>query len=141
MACEATVVGAAPAPRFDRVRVVDGGLWLHGGPSGEEGGRTRVRLLLPARRILEDEDAKVEVRGRVAEVVAEGHAWRWRLEAEPVPPADEERLALFRASYKYIPFGPFLALGGATAALWGAEVHWFITRGYPEWVRGVFGGG
>ena len=40
-------------------------------------------------------------------------------------------------SLRYVPFGPFLALGGAAALLFGDGVHWLVTEGYPRWAQGL----
>ena len=45
---------------------------------------------------------------------------------------------MFARSYRYIPFGPFLALGGALCALYPQHVHWFMTKGYPHYARALF---
>ena len=52
---------------------------------------------------------------------------------------DNRRLWIFKKSYTHIKFGPFLALGGAITALYGDDVHWFLTEGYPGWVQGLMG--
>ncbi len=46
---------------------------------------------------------------------------------------------MLRLWWRYVPFGPFLALGGAAVLLFGNRVHWLITEGYPEFARGLFG--
>ena len=92
-------------------------------------------------RILEDEDALVSVKGALESVESDG-TWYVRRSAPGKGKAAQlaqERLDFFAQSYRYIPFGPFLALGGALAALFGEQVHWWITVGYPQWAQGLLG--
>lgn len=98
----------------------------------------KVRMVLPAAGILEDADAAVKARGRVVGDEVRGDSHRWRIRLEKMKDEDRERLELFAASLRYVPFGPFLALGGAAVLLFGDEVHWFITEGYPGWAQGLF---
>ena len=98
----------------------------------------KVRMVLPAAGILEDDDATVKARGRVVATQGGGTDHRWRIRLEKMKDEDRERLALFGASLRYVPFGPFLALGGAAVLLAGEGVHWFITEGYPQWAQGLF---
>ena len=44
-------------------------------------------------------------------------------------------MEFFAASHRYLPFGPYLALGGAVAALYGGWLHWLITVWYPALFR------
>lgn len=120
-----------------RVRVDPTGIEVHGaqGTPPALGAEVRVDLTLPARRILEDADARLRFRARVVPTARAG-----ALRIEPLPGSlsaeDGARLAMFAGSYKYIPFGPFLALGGAAVALYGERVAHFIAHDYPAWVRG-----
>jgi hypothetical protein len=101
-----------------------------------EGAAVKLRLRLPAAGILEDEDAHVEAAGRVEAVSGRGEAHLWRVRIERISDTDRERLSFLAASYRYVPFGPFLALGGAAALLYGGFVHWLFVEGYPSFVRG-----
>ncbi|MFV1959596.1 MAG: A24 family peptidase, partial [Planctomycetota bacterium] len=131
------VVAGKRHTAFDGARIGDGHLTVFGPEAIGKGTRVTVAMQLPAAGILEDEDARIEVKGRVDEVeaVGAGHAWRIRvLEASE---EDGERLALYGASLRYVPFGPFLAIGGAAVLLFGDQVHWLIAEGYPRWVHGL----
>ena len=106
--------------------------------AAETGGTLKLTMVLPAAGILEDDDATVKARGKVVGEETHGAEHRWRIRLEKVKEEDRERLALFAASLRYVPFGPFLALGGAAVLLAGDGVHWFITEGYPRWAQGLF---
>jgi leader peptidase (prepilin peptidase)/N-methyltransferase len=97
------------------------------------GARVRVRMRLAADDVFEDEDVTVDVRG-VVEEAASGALAPVRLEGVAEPDAD--RLATFAAVRRYVPFGPFLALGGAAMLLYGDEVVRFVTETWPRFVRG-----
>ncbi|MCB9830691.1 MAG: hypothetical protein H6806_13145 [Planctomycetes bacterium] len=64
-----------------------------------------------------------------------GGASRWRLRLEQLTEAEDEHLWLFRNSSRYVPFGPFLALGGAACLLAPAWIWWLIVEAYPSFVR------
>jgi prepilin signal peptidase PulO-like enzyme (type II secretory pathway) len=133
-----TLVVRGPGGRewvFDRLRVRPGRLVVAGGDGLAEGAAVRLELTLPAMRILEDEDARLALEGRVGAAAGTGAERTVEIEVPAAAGADAERMDLFATSYRYIPFGPFLALGGALAALYAAEVHWFITVGYPALFR------
>lgn len=123
--------------RGARVRVVDDGLLIYdlkgALPAGAQS--LSVELRLPARRILEEEDALLRFSGRCQGATGAAPLHLHVRESD-LQELDLERLGMFRNSYKYIPFGPFLALGGAVAALYGERLHAFITSDYPQWVRG-----
>jgi prepilin signal peptidase PulO-like enzyme (type II secretory pathway) len=51
---------------------------------------------------------------------------------------EREHLEVFAQSHKYLPFGPYLALGGAVVVLYGSWVDWAITDAYPRWARSLF---
>jgi leader peptidase (prepilin peptidase)/N-methyltransferase len=106
----------------------------------EVGAPVRLRLRLPAAKVLEEEDAAVEWKGRLAAVEDVRGRRVGRVALDPLSDAESERLHTFAHSYRYVPFGPFLSLGGAAALLYGDRVHWLFTEGYPQWARGVFGG-
>jgi leader peptidase (prepilin peptidase)/N-methyltransferase len=124
---------------FDRLRLRDGRLAVAGGEGLEAGAGVRLDLTLSAARILEDEDARIALRGRVVSAEGEGARRRVGIEVEPPRAADAERLEMFRTSYRYIPFGPFLALGGALTALYAGGVHWAVTEWYPRFARSLLG--
>ncbi len=140
MPCALTVKGDGTEASFDRMRVRGERLEVQGAPELAAGSEVTLDLVLPAARVLEEEDPRLALKARVAEVSGSGAARTWRLEVLEPTEDDEERLEMFGQSYRYIPFGPFLAMGGALSVLWGEEVHWFITVGYPEWARGMIGG-
>jgi leader peptidase (prepilin peptidase)/N-methyltransferase len=104
------------------------------------GKRVRVRMTLPAAGILEDEDATIDVPGKVLETTERKGGHRWRIRLLDLGEEDGERLGMLQMSWRYVPFGPFLAMGGAAVLLYGDDVHWLITEGYPEFARGLFGG-
>ena len=143
MPCAATARIGTLEAAFDRVRVLPGeesmDVLLDGAPQAKPGDEVRLALTLPAKRVLEDDDAAFEVTGRLHAVAssAAGHLWTVRLTG--LDETTSERLWMFGYSYKYIPFGPFLAIGGAASMLYGHHVHWLITKGYPEWVRSLGG--
>ena len=139
MPCRLRIHGKGVEANFDRVRVRAGRLEVRGAPEAEAGLRVRLDLVLPASRILEDDDARLDLKGRLAQVQGEGAARTWSLEVDAPREEDAERLAFFAQSYRYIPFGPFLALGGAVTALYGTHVHWFMTEGYPRFARSLMG--
>ncbi|MDJ0975593.1 MAG: prepilin peptidase [Planctomycetota bacterium] len=146
---QAEVVVTAPkagleAP-FDRVRIREQTVELRGGPAAEAGERVHLTMQLPAARILEDEDAEVRVKGRLTAVARSGDAFDWTIELDDCKGGKAaelayDRIAMFSISYKYIPFGPFLALGGLALILYGEQIEWFIKVGYPTWMQGVMGG-
>jgi hypothetical protein len=96
------------------------------------GTRVRVRMHLRAEDLLEDEGAVVDVSAVVEG--ARGGFLAVRLEDADAPEA--EPLATFALVRRYVPFGPFLALGGAAMLLFGDEVVRFATETWPTWIRG-----
>lgn len=98
-------------------------------------GAVKIRMVLPAAGILEDDDATVKARGKLVGDEARGEVHHWRVRLEKMKDEDRERLELFAMSLRYVPFGPFLALGGTAVLLFGADVHWLITEGYPGWAQ------
>ncbi len=140
MPCSVGVVAGAVKAEFRRARVHRARVEVRGGPELAVGTEVALRMVLPAARILEDEDAELHLRARVNEVVGSGEARLWRLEVLEPTEEQVERLDFFSQSYRYIPFGPFLALGGVLCVIFGHGVHWFITTGYPGFVRGLAGG-
>lgn len=133
------VEGAGGRETFDRVRLGRDSIEVVAGRPAEEGDAVTVRLRLPAAMILEDEDAAVVVKGRVEAVRGVGGTHAWRIALSDLCPADRERLDMAAAAWRYVPFGPFLALGGAATLLFGDRVHWWITEGYPAFARGLLG--
>jgi leader peptidase (prepilin peptidase)/N-methyltransferase len=106
----------------------------------EAGSAADLRFVLPAVRVLADEDVEVRARGRFEASTPAGGAHRWSLELETSDGAGAESLALFAASHKYLPFGPYLALGGAVTLLWQEQVRWLVGEAYPRWVHSLLGG-
>jgi leader peptidase (prepilin peptidase)/N-methyltransferase len=119
------------ARAFARARVAPDRLEV--GADLPEGARARVRMTLAADDVFEDEDVTVEARGVVEGGGRPGFS-AVRLEA--VPEAVADRLATFAAVRRYVPFGPFLALGGVAMLLYGDEVVRFVTETWPRFVRG-----
>lgn len=146
MPCHMVVRGRGPEGAeleavFDRTKVQDGeaaDFEVRGAPPVEVGAPVRVELTLPATRILEDENARLELEGHVARVEGDGDGRTWYLKITKHTDLDAERVGMFARSYRYIPFGPFLALGGALCALYAPHVHWFMTEGYPAFARALF---
>jgi leader peptidase (prepilin peptidase)/N-methyltransferase len=130
------VRGGDLSERFERARIEGTDLLLQTEREAEAGKAVKVRLVLPAAGILEDTDARVEAAGRLAGVEGHGGARRWRVRLEGLSAEDVDRLAFYAGSYRYVPFGPFLALGGAATLLYGDFVHWLFVEGYPTLVRG-----
>jgi len=125
------------AVAFDRVKVRGETLEVHGAPALKEGAKLRCKLTLPMMRILAEEDETLELKARVAS----SQGGLLRMELRDLRETDREPLELFALSYKYIPFGPFLALGGAVTALYAHDVHWLLTVGYPQFARSLLVGG
>ena len=146
MPCRMVVRGKGAAAKdleatFERTKVRDGeeaDFELRGAPEAAEGAEVRVELTLPATRILEDEDATLHLEGHVAKVTGTGDARVWLLKITKHTDLDAERVGMFARSYRYIPFGPFLALGGVLCALYPQALHWFMTEGYPAFARALF---
>ena len=113
---------------------------VSGAPPAPEGTEVDLLLVVSYQRVLEDADARMFLKGRIVKTAGSGDAQRWFLETYEVSEEDNHRLWIFKKSYTHIKFGPFLALGGAITALYGDEVHWFLTEGYPGWVQSVLGG-
>ncbi len=122
---------------FGRAKVRGDHLEVHDAPSLKEGAKLRVKLTLPMMRILAEEDETLELKGRVASAGDR----TLRVALRDVQEADADVLGLFERSYKYIPFGPFLALGGAVTALYAHDVHWLLTEWYPAFARSLVTGG
>ncbi len=98
----------------------------------EVGKTVRLHMQLPAAGILEDTDADVVVGGLVERVTPEGKGQRWRIHVADASEVDRDRLGMYAMSFKYVPFGPFLAVGGALALLYGDWVVWVVTEWYPS---------
>ena len=113
-------------------------LEVRGAPALAVGREIDLSLELPATSILADKNALLERKARVLEASGEGTSRRLVLEVLEPSEIEAEDLEMFRNSHRYIPFGPFLALGGALTALYGPQVHWFMTEGYPEFARSLF---
>ncbi len=131
-----------PEATFERLKVRfpdnEARFEVRGAPEAAEGAEVRVDLTLPATRILEDEDATLALEGRIVGVSGQGDARTWVLAITKHTELDAERVSMYANSYRYIPFGPFLALGGALCALYPQHVHWFMTEGYPSLARALF---
>lgn len=139
MPCALTVGGKGiEDTRFDRVRVRGSVLEVRdtGAPAVKAGAKLRLTLVLPMMRILADEDETLELKARALD------AGDGTLRMELIDPREQEAetLELFARSYKYIPFGPFLALGGALTALYAGHVHWLLTEWYPHFARSLVTG-
>ena len=91
-------------------------------------------------RVLADEDVRVKVKGAIARVEGEGDRRTWHIDLEPSNDQQDYDLYLFSRSNSMIPFGPYLAIGGAICALYATHVSWFLREGYPAWARSLFGG-
>lgn len=96
-------------------------------------GPLAFEALLPKVRVLMDED--VTVKG-AAEAAPE-RGGRAAILVRGLPAEQGEHLSYFAASHRYLPFGPYLALGGAAAALYAADVHHFLTVTYPAWAQSL----
>lgn len=93
--------------------------------------RAPFRAVLPKVRVLMDEDVTVS---GVALRLPEAPPGRAVYRLEGLSPDDAEHLAFFAASHRYLPFGPYLALGGALAALYADQVHHLLTVAYPRFL-------
>ncbi len=132
------VTGDGIDESFSAAFVRDQVLRVHATDTAEEGANVRLEMVLPAAKVLEDEDAQVNVKGRVRSSRPAGDGHEWQIEVRKAKEIDRERLHFFASSYRYIPFGPFLSLGGALLLLWGAHIAWFIVEGYPRMAQGLF---
>jgi leader peptidase (prepilin peptidase)/N-methyltransferase len=112
---------------------------LSGAPAAPVGTELDLDLVVSYQRVLEDADARMSLRGRIAKTTGSGAEQKWFVETHDVSERDNHRLWIFKKSYSHIKFGPFLALGGAITALYGDQVHWFLTQGYPAYVRSLLG--
>ncbi len=139
MPCTLKVTGGGETSEFDRARIRDARIEARGGHEMEAGADLAIEMVLPAARILEEEDAHLTLKGRLDTTHGSGEARLWRIEVLEPDEDSFERLDFFSQSYRYIPFGPFLALGGLLTVLFGGWVHWFITEWYPHMARGLFG--
>lgn len=147
MGAEVRVRGASSdlEAEFDRVKIREDLAYLRGAPAAEADQRVHLDMVLPAERILEDENAAVSIKGTLISVTPAGDTYNWVIRGDPPKSSKAaqltaERIGMFALSYKYIPFGPFLALGGLALLLYGSHVEWFLRVGYPDFVRGVMGG-
>ncbi len=146
MPMQATV-GGNTLPFYRGKLDADGTLWLptsaraaseDGAPPDsplKQGDEVPIQMVLYADRILEETDAEVRVNGEIHYAGPDGI----RLKLGEVDATSQERLEMFRMSYRYVPFGPFLSIAGALVMLFGPEVHHFVTVGYPGWVRSLSG--
>lgn len=135
--CTATFSSGGEVVGRSRVRFKGEHLVVDDVPQRAAGTEVDVRLCLPAVRILEDEDAVVEAKGRLARVEPVGEQTRWYIAFAELDPVADERLFFFRHSNRYVPFGPFLALGGALCLLFPQWVWWLVVEAYPSWLRGA----
>jgi len=92
----------------------------------------QVEAVLPKNRVLMDEDV---VWKGFAQVVP-GGSGTVVLRLSGLSPEDFENFGYFAASHRYLPFGPYLALGGAATVLYGDFLRWVMTVWWPE----AFGG-
>ena len=122
--------------KFTRARVTPDRLWIVAPSSIASGSRVRVRLTLAADALWEEKDANLTLTGvvEVARKRAGGALVVVRLD-EPAS-NDADALRTFALIRRYIPFGPFLALGGAAMLAYGDEVIRFFTVTWPQWVAG-----
>jgi leader peptidase (prepilin peptidase)/N-methyltransferase len=95
----------------------------------------KVRAVLPKVRVLTDADVTLAGRAMVEAVEPAGACSRTRLRWDGLSAEDAEHLSFFAASHRYLPFGPYLALGGAATALY-ADV---IAGWFQLWARLVAG--
>ena len=133
--CVAEVSSGTSAFTQQRVRIKEGLLVLRAPPEVEapaEGATVSLRLLLPASRTLTERDVQIQTEGTLRDIDAAG---QWRLDLGALSDEDDEHIYLFRNSYRYIPFGPFLALGGVLCLLAPATMWWLVTEAYPNWIR------
>jgi leader peptidase (prepilin peptidase)/N-methyltransferase len=101
---------------------------------GTPGATFRATAVLPKVRVLTDLDVTVTGRAVLEEVADLGARQRWRLRLEGLSAEDAEHLEYFAASHRYLPFGPYLALGGALAALYGDWIA-ALFQAYADFFR------
>lgn len=119
----ASVAGAPPRVTLDVLATTTAAV----------GDTLRVSAVLPKVRVLTDADLTVGGSAVVEAVEPAAVGAHWRLRWEGVHGEDLESLELFSASHRYLPFGPYLALGGALAAL--LDVQGWLDA-YARWAVG-----
>ncbi len=130
--------GAGTAPlAFSRARVKGDRFVARvvGAGAPAPGSAARVRVTLPADAIWEERDATVVLSGTVESARARGASCDVAVRLDEPPEADGDRLRAFEASRLHVPFGPFLAIGGAAMLLYGDAVVRLATE-WPRWVLG-----
>jgi leader peptidase (prepilin peptidase)/N-methyltransferase len=137
-ACAGTAEGTGVRHAFERVRFRKDRLLVPAAPDVPAGTDLRVQMRLPAMKVLEDEDVTVRLAARVEAVEAAADGPWWLLDLGSLSETDTQRLETFAQAHRYVPFGPFLSLGGALSLLYADAVHWVITDWYPRHVRDLF---
>ncbi len=119
-------VSAPPKGSADGVGLVI--LEFDGGGAALEAGTVQVRAVLPKNRVLMDEDVVWTGAGQVEP----GAGGRVGLSLSGLSPEAFEHFGYFAASHRYLPFGPYLAVGGAATALYADGLQWVMTVWWPE---------
>jgi leader peptidase (prepilin peptidase)/N-methyltransferase len=140
VACTGIVESGGQKVEIRGVRFRDGDVWVPLPQGTASGAPAKLRLVLPASKILEDADAEVDLTGTVVDPTEGPRGTPGRVRLDTPSEEDRERLEMFSHSYRYVPFGPFLSIGGAVALLFGPELDWWITVGYPRWAAELFKG-
>jgi leader peptidase (prepilin peptidase)/N-methyltransferase len=121
MSLEPGPKGSGPERAVARLAFVEpGGAALDAGP-------VKVRLVLPKNRVLMDEDVVWQGEG----VLAPASGGRRELVLTGLDAENLEHFEYFAQSHRYLPFGPYLAMGGAATVLYGAWLRHLFTVAWP----------
>jgi leader peptidase (prepilin peptidase)/N-methyltransferase len=108
-----------------------------GGGEALAGGADRGRPALPNHRVLWAGAGVGAGPGRVHP----GGGGRVAVTLGGLSPEAFEHFGYFAASHRYLPFGPYLAIGGAATALYAEELRYLLMEAWPAFVRSLVGGG
>ena len=121
---------------FSRARVTPERLFVVAPSTFESGARVRVRMTLAADALWEEKDARLSLAGVVESSRSKGSGALVVVRLDEPSSKDADALHAFALIRRYIPFGPFLAFGGAAMLAYGDEVIRFFTVTWPQWVAG-----
>ncbi len=110
------------------------------GPAPAAGSAARVSLTIPKDDAWFDSDVAVRAEAVVlsSEPRPEGTTLVSATFA-PLPADAADAVTTFHHARGAVPFGPFLAIGGAVLAMHGDVVGRFVTVTWPQWAQGLLG--